>query len=111
MSDRTPQHQTTSGRGLRRIAVAALTATVAVLMTACEPTSTDDTDHIDSPAEVTSRVEFIASCDETGFAYNIEPDTQEARDAAQRHCRKTDDAIDNLPWPEGWTVGDVAVER
>lgn len=113
MSDRTPQCQTTSRCGLRRMS-AALVLAAAVLVTACEPVTRDGTDPatVDGPSQATAEVEFTALCDETGFAYNIEPNTPEARGAAREWCESTDAALENLPWPSGFRpIGPVAVDR
>ncbi|WP_309116744.1 hypothetical protein [Saccharothrix sp.] len=109
MSYRTPQHQTLI-RWTPLVAASVFLAVVLVL-TACEPGS--GSSGVDTtPVQTGGEVEFSARCDETGFAYDIEPDTQEAYQAAREYCRSLDAAIENAPWPSGFRpTGPVAVER
>ena len=49
-----------------------------------------------------SQVSFSAGCDVDNHAVNVQPDTAEARRAAERSCQVTGAAIDNALWPDGW---------
>ncbi|GAA3638161.1 hypothetical protein GCM10022267_25820 [Lentzea roselyniae] len=82
---------TTNASTIRRAAVATLAA---VLLAGCEPLPEDGTE----PGPV---VEFSASCDENDVAFNVEPNTPEAIEAAQEWCTKSGEAIRNAPWPSG----------
>ncbi|EME63100.1 hypothetical protein, partial [Amycolatopsis decaplanina] len=50
----------------------------------------------------TSDVEFTASCDADGRAFDVEPDTAAARAEARRRCARTHDMVRDAPWPSGW---------
>lgn len=101
-------HQTRSHHN--RISAAALIL-VAALLAGCDRTGQPtDLNPAPAPVEVQdapsasdsdSDVEFSASCDDTGFAYNVEPNTAEAQEAARRSCRNLDTAIDTAEWPAG----------
>ena len=107
MSDRTPQHQPSIPSTPRMLAVAVLAVlavAAAVLLTGCDPTT--GRDRSPRPASVDTstdddNVKFSASCDETGFAYDVRPNTPAAHQAARRMCRNMTDSINNAPWPEG----------
>lgn len=77
---------------IRRVAVAALAV---ALLASCKPLPEQDTE----PRPV---VEFSTVCDENDVAFNVEPNTPEARAAAQEWCTKSGAAIDNMPWPSGF---------
>ncbi|WNV90946.1 hypothetical protein [Umezawaea sp. Da 62-37] len=103
-----------------RISAAALVLVVAALLTGCDRTGQPaDLNPAPVPVEVEDAprasdmdVEFTASCDDTGFAYDVEPDTAEAQEAARRFCRNIDTAIDTADWPGGFSpAGDVAVDK
>ena len=102
-----------------RSSAAALVLVVAVLLAGCEPRTDQPTDLNPAPVPVEvqdapreSDVEFSASCDSTGFAYDIEPSTVEAQQAARQFCRNADAAIDQAEWPAGLRpLGDVAVDK
>ncbi|MBB5807038.1 hypothetical protein F4560_006806 [Saccharothrix ecbatanensis] len=114
MSHRTSRDQTSPRRGVRRIATVALAVTAVWLVAACHPVTGQGTDPatVDTPVDVTRDVEFSTSCDDTGFAFDIEPNTPEAREAAQRACRRIHDAVESADWPEGLKpTGPVVVER
>jgi hypothetical protein len=49
-----------------------------------------------------SQVSFSAGCDADNHAVHVQPDTAEARRAAEHTCQVTGAAIDNAPWPDGW---------
>lgn len=52
-----------------------------------------------------SEVSFSAGCDADNHAVNVQPDTAEARRAAEHACQVTGKAVDNAPWPDGWHPG------
>lgn len=114
MSHTTPSHHT-------RIGVTALVLVVAALLAGCDPRTGPPTDLNPAPMPVEVQdpprdsdpvVEFQAMCDDTGFAYDVEPNTAEAQEAARRFCRNLDTAIDGADWPAGISPnGDVAVEK
>ena len=103
-----------------RIGAVALVLVVAALLAGCDRTG-QHTDLNPAPVPVEAQdaprasdmdVEFSASCDDTGFAYDVEPNTADAQEAAGRFCRNLDTAIDNAEWPAGIRpLGDVAVEK
>jgi hypothetical protein len=112
-------HQTSPRHN--RISATALVLVVAALLAGCDPATGRPTnlnpapmpvDVEDAPRASDMEVEFSAMCDETGFAYNVEPDTADAQEAARRFCRNVDTAIDNADWPAGFRpLGDVAVDK
>ena len=64
------------------------------------------------PAEVDqqpppARAFTAASCDENDVAFDVEPDTAEARRDAQDWCTKSGEVIDNAPWPSGFTPAPI----
>jgi len=90
MSHRTRTH---------KVIVAALGLTAAVLIAGCDPatgrTPATDTSDPAVPTEVSiwgdttyegEPVVFSANCDDTGFAYNVSPNTPLAHKAARRAC-------------------------
>lgn len=92
----------------KRFSAVALVLVMAALLAGCDPRTDQPTDLNPAPAPV----EFSASCDDTGFAYDIEPNTLEAQQAARRFCRNADAAIDNADWPGGFRpLGDAAVDK
>ncbi|QXV63589.1 hypothetical protein [Amycolatopsis sp. TNS106] len=50
----------------------------------------------------TSDVEYTASCDGQGNAFDVEPNTPAARAEAQRRCARTHTMVRDAPWPSGW---------
>jgi hypothetical protein len=83
----------------------ALTAAVllAIALSGCEPTSTQPAS---DPAE---RAFTATSCDENNTAFDVEPDTAEARAAATDWCVRMAAAIDNAPWPSGLTPAPLPI--
>jgi len=68
--------------------------------TSCQPPPPGGTGS--PPATGSSDVEFTASCDGNGNAFDVEPDTASARAEAQRRCIRTHDMVATAPWPSGW---------
>ncbi|MFD9734310.1 hypothetical protein [Umezawaea sp. NPDC059074] len=119
MSQSPPRHHNHPGRRAAAPTTALITFLV-LLLSACEPgTTPSPLDPAAVPVEVQDAprasdmdVEFSAMCDDTGFAYDVEPDTAEAQEAARRFCRNADTAIDSADWPAGLRpLGDVAVDK
>jgi hypothetical protein len=113
MSHQTPSHH-------NRIGAVALVLVMAALLAGCNQTGQPadlnpapvPVEAQDAPRASDMDVEFSESCDDTGFAYDVEPNTADAQEAARRFCRNLDTAIDNAEWPAGIRpLGDVAVEK
>ncbi|MBE1580464.1 hypothetical protein ACFORH_43135 [Amycolatopsis roodepoortensis] len=77
----------------------ALAAVLAVApATSCQPPAGDTGPR---PAS-SSDVEYTASCDGAGNAFDVKPNTPAARAEAQRLCRRTHTMVRDAPWPSGW---------
>ncbi|MFE5566007.1 hypothetical protein ACFQ68_13555 [Amycolatopsis japonica] len=82
------------------IHVFALAAVLAVApATSCQPPAGGTGPR---PATGSPDVEYTASCDGDGNAFDVEPNTAAARAEAQRRCARTHDMVRDAPWPSGW---------
>lgn len=93
------------------LAAVALAAVTTATPTACKPhpSGNGSTPTTSTPAKATAKhqdddlVEFEASCDQRNHAFNVKPNTRQARAAAEKMCQNTGKAIDGAPWPGGYS--------
>lgn len=82
-----------------------------VLGVALGAPSTTPPAEVDQQQPPPARAFTAASCDENDVAFDVEPDTAEARRDAQDWCTKSGEVIDNAPWPSGFTPAPLPEKR
>lgn len=84
---------------IHALALAGVLAVAAPTATSCVPPAAGTGS---SPTTGSSDVDYSASCDGDGRAFDVDPDTPAARAEAQRRCTRVHDMVNNAPWPNGY---------
>jgi hypothetical protein len=88
------------------LAAALVVGAPAATTASCTPSSGGGaarTSNFTSDSGSDPQVSFSADCDAHDHAFNVRPNTPQARRAAEHTCQVTGAAVDAAPWPAGWS--------